>query len=211
VVHEGTFVVQTGLGGRPESFAAFGAPLRHRGDALDEGIRLVAALFAGATVSSEMFGVVDASIGLVPPDGVEWWIGTMSTAGLVRAGRLGAVWYASHGATAANLPQMIEVYRNAFVPAGGSRPTVALRREAVVLDDGDRARAIVAQALTAGYRGLTREMVVAGTPEDVIDALAPLSALGVDEIMLRTMGVSPGVDLETIELLGRVRDAFNPP
>lgn len=208
--HPGRFIVQTGLGGGPGAFAAFGAQRRHRGDALDEGIRVISELFAGNTVSSEMFDISDAAVGLVPPDGVEWWIGTMSSAGLSRAGRLGATWYASHGATMANLPRMMEIYRDAFVSLDGAEPTVALRREAVISEDGDRARATVAELLAAGYRGLTSEMVLAGTPDDVAEQLAPLAGLGVDEIMIRTVGVSAAVDLETIELLRAVRLLVGP-
>jgi alkanesulfonate monooxygenase SsuD/methylene tetrahydromethanopterin reductase-like flavin-dependent oxidoreductase (luciferase family) len=203
-LHPGRFVVQTGLGGGPDSFRRFGVEVRHRGDALDESIRVVNALFAGETVSSAMFGITDASIGLVPPDGVEWWIGTMSEAGIERAAGLGAVWYASHGAVGDTLRTKVETYRNAC-DRHGSSPTVALRRDAIVLADGDRARALRDEALAAGYRGMDADMVLAGTSDDVAEIIAPLAPAGVDEVMFRTIGASPDTDLETIEALGRVR------
>lgn len=205
--HDGPFVVQTGLGGGPAQFAAMGVEQRGRAAMLDEAIRVVRELFDGRTVSSEMFGIVDASVDLVPPDGVEWWMGTMAPAGLRRAARLGAAWYASHGAAADVLPGLASEYRAACAEHG-SEPVIAVRREALVLGDGDRARSLADDALASGYRGMTAEMVVAGSVDQVVEQLAPLIETQVDEVVMRTMGVSPEVDLETIELLGEVRAAI---
>lgn len=206
--HDGPFVVQTGLGGSPEQFAALGTPYRPRGAALEEAVELINALFAGESVSSVRYGIEDARIKLVPPDGVTWWMGTMAPTGIERAARFGATWYASHGATTALLPELREIYVTACERAE-TTPTVALRRDAIVLDDGDRARALAHAELRRGYRGMTPEMVVAGTPDDVAELLEPIRALGVDEVMLRTMGVDPAVDLETIAGLGQVRRALS--
>lgn len=204
--HDGPFIVQTGLGGGAESLAEFGVSVDHRGKALDESLRIVRALFEGETVSSDMFGITAASFDLVPPDGVRWWMGTMNSAGLHRAARFGAAWYAAH-APLEVLPEMLDDYRAACADASVD-PYVAARREAVVLADGDRARALAAAALEAGYRGMSPDMVVAGAPDDVAEQLDGLAALGVDEVMMRTMAVDPAVDLETITLLGDVRRAI---
>ncbi len=201
--HDGPFIVQTGLGGGPATFAAFGVEVDHRARALEEAVRIAQSLFAGETVSSERFGIVDASFDLVPPDGVSWWIGTMSEAGVERAARLGGAWYASHSSVEALLP-LGEVYRRACAERG-VEPYVAVRREAVILEDGDLARRLADDALAAGYRGFTPEMIVAGSAEEVAEQLAPLRAAGTDEVMLRTMGIDPAIDLETISVAGEVR------
>ncbi len=205
--HDGPFIVQTGLGGGPEQFAALGVPYRPRGAALEEAVEIVNALFAGETVSSVRYGIEGAAIDLVPPDGVTWWMGTMAPAGIERAARFGATWYASHGATRALLPELVDLYRTACAMAG-TTPAVALRRDAVVLRDGDRARAARRTAIGGGHRGMTEEMIVAGTPDDVIEQLAPIRDMGIDEVTIRTIGVDPDSDLETIELLGEVRAAL---
>mgnify|MGYP001822366478 CR=1 FL=1 len=202
--HDGPFIVQTGLGDQ-RAFARFGARVEHRGDALDESIRVIRGLFAGETVSSERFGVDAATIDLIPPDGVDWWIGTMSSAGVDRAARLGAVWYASHGA-GGRLAALAERYRSAC-DQHGTEPRIAVRRDAIVLDDGERARALADQALSSGYRNMTRDMLIAGSPDDVAGELEPLRAAGIAEVVCRTMGVAPDVDLATIEGLGRVRSS----
>lgn len=207
--HDGPFIVQTGLGQRAQ-FAPFGVSIEHRGRAFDEAVRVVRALLDGETVSSEMFGIVGASVGLTPSTPIEWWFGTMTDAGIERAGRFGATWYASHGATVAMLPTRVERYLAACATSG-SAPRVVLRRDAVVLADGDRARSIADDALATGYRGMSSEMVLSGTPDDIAEQLAPLAAVGVDEIMFRTLGVDPDVDLETIGLLGQVRTLLGNP
>ena len=206
--HDGPFIVQTGLGGGPDSFARSGVKVRHRGEALEESIRIVTSLFSGETTSSEMFGIVDAQIDLIPPDGVTWWIGALSDAGIERTARLGAVWYASHGAIGAVLDRKLGLSRDAC-ERHASKPVVAVRREAFVLDDGDRAREIARDALASGYRGMTSDMILAGSVEGVVEAIGALSRQGVDEIMLRTLGTSVDTDLETIEHLGRVRLELN--
>ena len=201
--HDGPFIVQTGLGGGADALADFGVSVEHRGRALDESLRIVRALFDGETVSSDMYGITAASFDLVPPEGVHWWMGTMNSAGLRRAARFGAAWYAAH-APLEVLPALLDEYRVACVDAS-AEPYVAARREAVVMADGDRARALAAAALESGYRGMSSEMVVAGAPDDVAEQLSALADLGIDEVMMRTMAIDPAIDLETITLLGEVR------
>ena len=60
----------------------------------------------------------------------------------------------------------------------------------VILSDGDRARHLLAERLASGYRGLGAEHVVAGNPAAAAAQLAPFADLGVDQIVVRTMGIS---------------------
>ncbi len=204
-LHDGPFILQTALGGDAHQYAAMGASRDHRGAVFEEAVRVIRALFDGETVSSERFGFTDVSIGLVPPDPVEWWVGTMSTPGLRRAGRMGATWYASPFATLETLPPLLQQYHDACHRSGAT-PHVALRRDVVILSDGDRARHLLADRLASGYRGLGAEHVVAGDPAAAAAQLAPFADLGVDQIVVRTMGISPDSDLETIRSLAEVRN-----
>jgi alkanesulfonate monooxygenase SsuD/methylene tetrahydromethanopterin reductase-like flavin-dependent oxidoreductase (luciferase family) len=203
-LHDATFIVQTGLGGSPQQFAALGASPGRRITVFEESVRIVQALIRGEVVDSELFGFADVSIGLVPDQPIEWWIGTMNPAGLRRAARFGAAWYASPGALAADLAPLDELYREACEDEG----TVArlmLRRDALVLHDGDRARELGRTAVASGYRGLGLEQLIVGSPVEVAEQLAPFREIGVDQIVARTMAISPELDLETIECLGEVR------
>jgi alkanesulfonate monooxygenase SsuD/methylene tetrahydromethanopterin reductase-like flavin-dependent oxidoreductase (luciferase family) len=203
-LHDGPFVLQTGLGGSPAQFAALGASADHRVSVFEECVRIVDALLSGDVVSSERFGFRDVSLGLRPPEPVEWWMGTMSEAGVRRAARFGAAWYASPGAMPDTFGALDDVYRSACTEQV-TTPRVMVRRDVLVLADGDRARRLAADAVAAGYRGMTEAQLVTGTPADAAEQLSVWSGLGVDQIIARTMGIDPDLDVETIEHLGEVR------
>lgn len=203
-LHDGPFILQAALGGDAHQYTAMGASREQRGTVFEEAVRIVRALFDGESVSSDRFGFRDVSIGLVPPEPVEWWIGTMSRPGLRRAARMGATWYASPATTVDSLPPLLDQYREACARSG-TAPRVTLRRDVLVLSDGDRARSLLADRLAAGYRGLTADHLVAGAPAEVSDQLAVFGELGVDQLVVRTMGISPETDRETIESLAEVR------
>ncbi|MCP3857671.1 MAG: LLM class flavin-dependent oxidoreductase [Actinomycetia bacterium] len=66
-IHSGPFIVQTGLGRGERQFAAMGVDVRYRPSLFEETVRVVRALPAGETVSSERLGLADARIGVLPP------------------------------------------------------------------------------------------------------------------------------------------------
>ncbi len=202
-LHDGPFIVQTGLGGSPASYAAMGAPTERRIAVFNECVRIVDRLLAGEVVDSEMYGFEGVSIRLTPSRPVEWWMGTMNPAGLVRAARFGAVWYATPGALRSEFVELDRQYREACAEHG-NEARVVVRRDVLVLRDGDRARRLGAEAVATGYRGMTEEQLVIGDPAEVADQLRPFADSGVEQIAARTMGIAPDVDLETIELLGEV-------
>jgi len=206
-IHPGRFVLQTGIGDGAGQFAAMNADLRTRGAALDESIRVIKGLLAGDTVDSERFGVLGAQVNPRPPLGVDWWIGAGAEGPLRRAAREGDAWYGGPHVTPANAPQMIDLYRGEAEHLG--RPSqVTVRKDVVILRDHDRATQLGDKMLEQGYRGMSREMVVYGGVDSVIEQLAPFAALGVDEVVIRCMSISQDEALETLELAGEVRSAL---
>jgi len=203
-LHDADFIVQTGLGGSPHQVAAMGASPDRRVTMFEESVRIVQGLLRGESVDSDLFGFADVSIGLVPERPVDWWMGTMNPAGLRRAARFGAAWYAAPGARAADLPELDDTYRAACDEAG-SEARVMVRRDVLVLADGDRARELGRDAIADGYRGLDAGQLVIGSPSDAAEQLTVFGDLGVDQIVARTMGLGPELDVETIECLGEVR------
>jgi alkanesulfonate monooxygenase SsuD/methylene tetrahydromethanopterin reductase-like flavin-dependent oxidoreductase (luciferase family) len=131
-------------------------------------------------------------------------MGTMSPAGVDRAARFGAAWYAAPGAVLEELTPLADRYRAAC--AGfGTAPRVMVRRDVLVLADGDRARRLGADAIAAGYRGMTDRQLIVGDKASAVEQLMPFAECGVDQVVVRTMGIDPAVDLETIENLADVR------
>ena len=83
------------------------------------------------------------------------------------------------------------------------RPAKAvLRRDAIVLDDGDEARRIGAEIVARGYRGFTGEQLILGNAADAEQQLAASLDLGFDEIGIRCLPVSQAHALETIHQIG---------
>lgn len=203
-LHDAPFIVQTGIGGSPAQLAALGAPSGHRVTRFEEAVRVVRSLLAGEVVSSELFGFDDVAIGPTPVHPIDWWMGTMAEPGVRRAARSGAAWYAAPGATPNDFGPLDDAYRAACAEAGTSA-RVMLRRDALVLPDADLARRAASEAVDGGYRGMRLEELVVGGVDDAVEQLAPWAARGVDQIVVRTMGLDPGLDLETIEAIGEVR------
>ena len=197
------FIVQTGIGGGADQFAAFGADLRSRGSVTDESIRLIKALLAGEVAESEALGVGPVTIGLRPEQELEWWIGGHAPAALRRAATLGTAWYGGPGLAAHESEQLLAAYRAACSEAGVT-PRAIVRRDVLVLADGDRARARAAELVERGYRGLGMEQVVVGDPDDAATALQRLADLGYDDVIIRCMTGDQADALESIRVLGEV-------
>lgn len=202
-LHDGRFVVQTGLGWSPAEFAAMERSTEHRVSVFEESVRVIMSLLAGETVTSERFGFADVALGLVPDRPVEWWMGTGNPAGLRRAARFGAAWYAGPGGSIDDFVRSDGVYREACA-AAGTNARVMLRRDVLVLRDGDRARSLAERAVARGYRGMSLDQLIVGSPADAAQQLGAWAERGVDQVVTRPMGLADDTDIETVECLGHV-------
>lgn len=190
------FIVQTGIGWGAAQFRNLGADMSTRGAYVDAAIPIVKALLAGEHVDDAAFDLHGARVGLRADTTFDWWIGGTAPVALRRAAELGDAWYTTPGASDAELAAAIDIYKR----AGGER--VMARRDAVVAASHeaavDRATEIVAQ----GYRGMSVEQLLVGSPDSVADRSAELANLGVDEIVIRCAGTEQDHAIETLELLG---------
>ena len=192
------FVVQTGIGWGEAQFVNLGADMRTRGDYIDAAIPIVKALLAGDHVDDAAFGLQGARVGLRADTDFDWWIGGTAPVAIDRAARLGDAWYATPGAADDDLAAGIERYRG----AGGNR--VMLRRDAVLSADHDTAISRATELVERGYRGLSLDRLLVGSPATVAERAAELAGLGVDEIVVRCASREQDHALETLELLGEV-------
>ena len=197
-MHDGRFIVQTGIGDGATQFAAMGADLRTRGVRLEQSVAAVKALLAGERVDAPELGIAGARVGLLPGDGderIEWWIAGGVDRAVERAARIGDAWYATAGATPESSAQPMEIYRN----AGGTRAVA--RVDALVLDDGDEARRIAGDLVEAGYRGMQMDQLIVGGPDDAAARVDAYGEAGFDDVIVRAMSVPQVQALETIEHL----------
>lgn len=198
------FILQASAGSGSARFEGMGGDLRTRGRDLDESIRVIKALLAGETVDSDRFGVKRASISPLPPRPVEWWIGASAPVALRRAAREAHAWYAGPHITTEQVAAAFDIYRGACEEAG--RPARSVRRrDVLVLEDGDRARALGEEMVAAGYRGMGLDQVAVGGVAEVTEVLAGDLDVGFDDIAVRCMSPDQAVALETIELCGEIR------
>ena len=204
---EAPFVIQTGLGGGEAAFAAMGKQLNRRARDLDESIRVIKALLAGETIDSERFGLTGTRISPIPPVRAEWWIGAAAPAALDRAAREGDCWYGNANLTPESAGPTLQAYRDAC-EKHGTEPRSAVRKDVIVLRDGDRARQLGDDMIAAGYRGMPREAVAYGGVDEVVEQLAVYKDLGFDEVTVRCMEVPQADAVETLTLCGEVRAAL---
>ncbi len=201
----GTFVVQTGIGGGDQQFEAMGADMSTRGRVIDESIGVMKELLKGQTVTSNYFGISGAIVNPRPSGDVEWWIGAGGPGPLRRAAREGDAWYAGPAVTADLASEMLETYRSACRDHG-RKPRAIVRKDVIVLRDGDRARALGDGLVSSGYRGMPRDAVAYGNVDDVVEQLAPFRELGFSDVIVRCMTIEQPDALETLELCGEVRN-----
>ncbi len=195
------FIVQVGIGTGKTQFDALNATLGTRGRHTDESIRVVQALLAGDTAESELLGMGPVSIGLRPTQPVEWWIGGHAEATLRRAATVGTAWYGGPGLGPEESASLISGYHKEC-EAAGSVPRSIVRRDALVLADGDRARAEAAAIVERGYRGMSVGDLLVGDPADAERELQTLNGDGYDDVIVRCVSPVQADALETIQLLG---------
>ena len=210
-LHDGPFIIQTGLGGRPAEFAAMGRDIRRRVGDFEETVRVVRALLDGEQVSSERFGLVDAAIAPRPHRPVEWWMGAGVDAGLERAARLGDAWYASPGLSFDLGRELIARYSEHHdaqrrSSGAGAAPRIVLRQDVVVADTAEGAAALAEPVLAKGYRGIAPENLAIGSPAQIVERFERWRALGVTDISARQISVAQPDALRSIDLLGHVQE-----
>lgn len=201
---DASFIVQTGIGSGGRQFDAMGRHLGRRGADSDEAIRVIKGLLAGDTMSSERFGIVDASI--APHQDVEWWIGSgTGHLPLERAAREGDAWYVGPGVTVSELVEAIPRYRS-LCRRYGTVPRLCVRRDVFVAERHDEAVRRGRVVVAAGYRGLPEDVLVFGGVDHVARSMVELAELGVDDVVARVIAVEQFEAVRAIELLSEVRD-----
>ena len=79
----------------------------------------------------------------------------------------------------------------------------------IVLKDGKKAEELGDQLVEKGYRGMQRDAVIVGNPEQAAEQLRPYKELGFSEVTCRCMTIPQKEAIKTISLLGEVRSLIN--
>lgn len=195
-----SFDLWCGLGHEESSFHAFGVPMRERAPRFEESLDLLGRLWTDESVTfdGDFYQVEEAAVN--PKADPRICVGAGAEPAVRRAGRLGDAWVASP----AESPTDVKRKREWFEDEGGG--DLLVRRDALCLPDGERARDLATELLTDGYRGWSRDApIIAGDADDVAADLAELSDVGASEVIVRPMHGELAVEtLETVAA-GRAR------
>jgi alkanesulfonate monooxygenase SsuD/methylene tetrahydromethanopterin reductase-like flavin-dependent oxidoreductase (luciferase family) len=207
---DGPFIVQTGVGGGREQFAAMGADLSRRAPVFEESVRLAQALLSGETVASEMFGIEGARIAPLPPGEVEWWVGGGVARSIDRAARMGDCWYGNADLTPETAAQTMAIYQEACAKHDRVPKRVPIRKDILVCESRSEAEKAGDALVARGYRGFERAAVAYGDPAGVAEQLSVYGDLGFTDIIVRIMAPLPpdlGADaaVRSVELAGEVQ------
>jgi alkanesulfonate monooxygenase SsuD/methylene tetrahydromethanopterin reductase-like flavin-dependent oxidoreductase (luciferase family) len=237
----GRAVAGFGMGYRENEFAAFGVPMDERAARFEESVQIIRSLWTGEPVTRHgtHFSIDQQRISLPPVQagGPRIWIGAgPHRTGAHRAARLGDAWIIPPHESGDRLRVLLGHFREERERLGLGEPAdFVVRRELVLDDDPDRARALGVAArgaltrsyaefnapdLTAGYRHLQSDAAAEATadrsylftdPATAVGALKALEADGFTYVILRMQWYDLAHErmLQTLEMFRQhVRPAF---
>ena len=201
---QGPLIVTLALGGRAQTFAAFGREQKSRVGRLEELAAILRALLAGERVTFHgRYNTVEgAQVSPLPRVPIALWIAGTVRAAAERAGRLGDGWLTGQNASATELKEQLDIYLEAAARAG-RQPRPVLRRDIFVGDSDAEAAAVVDPILAEGYRGTGRDTLLIGGPATVAQQLREYRALGFEHVMVRHVTGDHTQMLESFARIGR--------
>lgn len=189
------------LGWRRAAYDTFDMPWTARSQVFEEKLELVSRLGTETDVTFHGdYHRVEAVTVTPRVDPERIVIGGSAEPAVRRAGRLGDAWAAGPSESR----PAIERKREWIEDAGGG--DLIVRRDALVLADGDTARDRARSLLESGYRGwpVDAEWLLVGDAGDVAAELAELRDLGATDVVVRPMDSKAAAD--TFAGLARARE-----
>ena len=202
--HDGPTLWIFGVGDRQGAFDAFDIDRRLRGKITDATIATVRALLDGESVTAAAgdWRVRDAMVSPLPRHRALLMVAGAAAGAVARAGRLGDGWLTSQIATDDELARQLDAYRAACTRYR-RRPFPVLRRDIFVAPTDKAASAHVAPILAEGYRGVSADQLLVGSPERVIDQLAEYDRRGFHHVLVRHVTGDHNAMLQSFDLIGR--------
>jgi alkanesulfonate monooxygenase SsuD/methylene tetrahydromethanopterin reductase-like flavin-dependent oxidoreductase (luciferase family) len=209
-IARGPFVMQCAVGGGEEQFRVFGTTLGERATRFEAALDIIRTLSRGepVTTGDGPFAVERAHIAPVPPEPLDVWIGASAPRAIDRAARLGDAFLIGPEATPAEVPRLVETYREACARHGRRATRIAIRRDVHVEATDAEAAAVADPIVARGYRGFDPSAVVAGSPARVADAFGELAAAGCTDVIVRHLADDQAPVLRSFEHLAEVRAAL---
>jgi alkanesulfonate monooxygenase SsuD/methylene tetrahydromethanopterin reductase-like flavin-dependent oxidoreductase (luciferase family) len=210
VIAGGRLTLMVALGWQPEAYAAFGIPWKERVSRFEEGIEVLRLLFAkdAADHLGRFHRFEGVSFRPKPVHRrIPLWIGASAEPAIRRAARLGDAWIIGPLSTLEVVRAQMGLYKAALREYGrdGAVDEFPIRRDVFIAEDRETALKIAEPVLKAGYRGVSGnplEVLIVGGPQDFIEKLEQLRALGTTHVLIRSMVQTQEHLLRAIQIIG---------
>jgi alkanesulfonate monooxygenase SsuD/methylene tetrahydromethanopterin reductase-like flavin-dependent oxidoreductase (luciferase family) len=210
VIADGHLTLMVALGWQPEAYAAFGIPWKERVARFEEGMAILRLLFAKDTVDyhGRFHRFEGVSFQPKPVHGrIPLWIGASAEPAIRRAARLGDAWIIGPLTPLETVKAQMNVYKAALQEYGkeGTVDEFPMRRDVFIAEDREAALKIVEPALKSGYRGVRGnplEVLIVGGPQEFIEKIEQLRALGTSHVLLRFIVQTQEDILRAIQIIG---------
>jgi alkanesulfonate monooxygenase SsuD/methylene tetrahydromethanopterin reductase-like flavin-dependent oxidoreductase (luciferase family) len=207
-IARGRFIMQCALGGGESEFAGMAEKTSERVVRFEASLDIVRRLLSGERVTAPAgspWPIVETSIGPVPPEDVEIWIGGSAPRALDRAARLGDGWLAGPEHGVASAREHLDAYRERCSAHGRTPTAVAIRRDVHVGADDSDARRVADPIIGSGYRGFPPDATVTGGPGSVAEQLRDLARMGYTDVIIRHLAEDQAEVLASFARLAEVR------
>jgi alkanesulfonate monooxygenase SsuD/methylene tetrahydromethanopterin reductase-like flavin-dependent oxidoreductase (luciferase family) len=210
VMTGGRLTLMVALGWQPEAYAAFGIPWKERVPRFREAIDILQLLFAKvpADYRGRFYQFEGVSFQPKPVQGrIPLWIGAGAEPAIRRAARLGDAWIIGPLTPPEVVKAQMAIYRAALREYGreGAVDEFPMRRDVFIAEDRETALKIVEPVLKRGYRGVSGnplDVLIVGGPQDCVDKLEQLRALGTSHVLIRFVVQTQEHILRAIQIIG---------
>ncbi len=210
VMTGGRLTLMVALGWQPEAYAASAIPWKERVSRFEEGVEVLRLLFAKdpADYLGRFFRFESVSFQPKPVHArIPLWIGAGAEPAIRRAARLGDVWIIGPLSSLEVVEAQMRIYKAALEEYGraGEITEFPIRRDVFIAEGRATALRIVEPVLQRGYRGVAGnplDVLIVGGPNDFVEKLEQLRALGTSHVLIRLIVQTQADILRAIQVIG---------
>jgi alkanesulfonate monooxygenase SsuD/methylene tetrahydromethanopterin reductase-like flavin-dependent oxidoreductase (luciferase family) len=204
-IAEGPFIMQCGLGDDRQGVAMGNEP-KQRANMFEAGLTVMRTLWRGEEASEEHYwNIQRARISPLPAEPVDVWLGAMAVPAINRTARMAEGWLASPGYTKEQAREGLNMYRQACAEHDRTPTAVAIRRDIFVGGSRAEASKVVDPYIQQGYRGISEDALMYGSPAEVAEQLLAFEEMGYTDVIVRNLSADQSESLACIERLAAVK------
>ncbi|MBL6689484.1 MAG: LLM class flavin-dependent oxidoreductase [Pseudomonadales bacterium] len=203
------FIMQCGLGDERQG-KAMGVDMSRRVGMFVASINTMRALWRGEAVDEPRYwNISQARISPLPSEPVDIWIGSVADKAVERTARIGEGWLASPGLTPAQAGEAIIRYKQYCAEYDRTPTATAIRRDIYIGATSEEAKQVVEPYIAEGYRGISPDALMYGSPEEVADQVRVLEGEGYTDIIVRNLSSDHAQCIDTIHRLAEVKSLLD--